>query len=105
MLYIRVDHLRRIDDAVELGFRYKAQLQCGLLEREVVVQRVVRNLRRLVIADDRRERGHQHQGAVHVFLDLLQIRLRPFDQEFAEVRASVGHDRDGVVTLKMIRGL
>src|SRR3984957_17521620 len=30
---VRVDHLCRIDDAVELVFRYKSQLECGLLER------------------------------------------------------------------------
>ena len=29
---VRVHHLRRIDDTVELLFRYKSQLQCGLLE-------------------------------------------------------------------------
>ena len=29
---VRVDHLRGIDDTVELLFRYKSQLQCGLLE-------------------------------------------------------------------------
>src|SRR6266404_4977236 len=49
---VRVDHLRRIDDAVELAFRDKPQFQCGLFEGEVVVQRVVRDLRGFVIADD-----------------------------------------------------
>jgi hypothetical protein len=57
--HVRLDHLRRIDDAVELVFRYRSQLKCGLLEREVVVHRVVRDLRRLVIADHGRESGHQ----------------------------------------------
>src|ERR1700685_4531106 len=80
--HVRVNHLRRIDDPVELGFRYKSQLQCGLLEGKVVIQRVVRNLRRFVIANDGRKCGHQHERAGHIFLDLLQIRLRPFDQEF-----------------------
>ena len=50
---VGVDHLRRIDDAVELVLCDKPQLKCGLLQREIVVQRVVRNLRCLVIANDR----------------------------------------------------
>src|ERR1700733_4899477 len=93
---VGVDHLRRIDDAVELFLCDKPQLERGLLEREVVVQRVVRNLRGLVIANDRRERGYQHQRAVHIFLDLLQIRFCSFDQKLAEVGASISQNRDGV---------
>src|SRR5712664_1623353 len=68
---------------------------CGGLQREVIVHRVVRDLRRLVVADNRRERRHEHQGAVHIFLDLLQIWLRALDQELTEVYAAVRHDRDG----------
>ena len=56
--------------------------------------RVVGDLRRLVVADDRRKRRHQHQRALHVLVDLLQVGLGALDQELAEVGAAVGHDRD-----------
>src|SRR5260370_36076079 len=55
---IGMDHLRGINDAVELVLRHKSQLQCGLLERGVVVQCIVCNLRRLVIANDGGKGSH-----------------------------------------------
>src|SRR5258708_40302233 len=64
---VRFDHLRWIDDAVELVLRHEPKLQrCGL-QREVVVQRVVLMLRCLVVANDRRERRHQHQRPLAAF--------------------------------------
>ena len=91
---VRPDHLCRIDDAIEFRLGDEAELQRSGLEREVVVHRVVCDLRRLVVADDRRQRRDQHQRAVDVFLDLLKVGLRPLDQEPAEIRAAVGQDRD-----------
>src|SRR5207302_1909600 len=58
---IRLHHLFGIDDAIKFGFCNKAQLQGCSLEREIVIGGVVRNLRCLVIADNRRKRGHQHE--------------------------------------------
>jgi len=58
---VRVHHFQRIDDTVELVFRYKCELQRGLLEGEIVVQRIVGDFRGFVVADDRGERGYQHQ--------------------------------------------
>src|SRR5215831_7845287 len=52
-------------------------------------------LRGLVVADDGRQRRHQHQRAFDVFGDLLQIGLA-LDQELAEVHAAVAHEDDGV---------
>ena len=49
---------------------------------------------RLVVADHRRERRDQHEGAGHVLVDPLEVRLRALDQELAEVRAPVRQDRD-----------
>ena len=40
--------------------------------------------------------SHQHQRALNIFVDLLQIWFGAFDQEFAEVFAAVRHNRDGV---------
>ena len=72
----------------------EAELQRGGLQREVVVHGVVGDLRGLVVADHRRQRRHQHQRALDVLLDLLEVRLGALDQELAEVGAAVGHDRD-----------
>jgi hypothetical protein len=54
----------------------------------------MRDLGRLVVADHRRQCGNEHQRAVDILLDLLCVRPSPFDQELAEIRAAVGHDRD-----------
>jgi hypothetical protein len=59
--HIRVNHLSWIDHTLEFSFRDKSQLQCRLFEREVVIHCVVSDLRRLVVADHRGERRHQHQ--------------------------------------------
>src|SRR6185312_2243107 len=75
------DHLRRVDDAVELRLGDKAKLQGGLFQRQVVVGGVMRDLRRLVVADHRRQGGDQHQRLLHVLLDLLEVRPRSFHQE------------------------
>jgi hypothetical protein len=48
----------RIDNTVELGLGNKAQFQRGGLQRGIVVHRVVSGLRRLVVTDDGRQRGH-----------------------------------------------
>src|SRR5215475_9572099 len=58
---IGMHHFCWINDPIELGLRNEAQLQGGRLEREVVVHGVVRDLRRLVVADHRRQRRHEHQ--------------------------------------------
>src|SRR5208283_1807239 len=41
--YVGLDHLRGIDNAVKLLLCYKAEFQCGGLQRKVIVHRVVRN--------------------------------------------------------------
>src|ERR1700731_2524914 len=48
-------HLARIDNAIEFRLGYKAQLQGGGLQRQIIVHGVVSDLGCLVIADDRRE--------------------------------------------------
>src|ERR1700679_409627 len=76
---IRFYHLGGVDDAIELRLRDEAKLQRGVLQREIVVHRMMGDLRCLVVADHRRKGGHQHEGTAHVFLYLLQVRLRAFD--------------------------
>src|SRR6202140_3303811 len=87
-------HLCRIDHTVELFFADEAELEGGGLEREIAVHRMMRDLGRLVVADDRRECRHQHQRTLYIFGDLLPIGPRVFDEEPAEVRAAVGEQRN-----------
>src|SRR5580692_2505370 len=53
-------HLGRVDDAIELSLRDEAKLQRGVPQREIVVHCMMSDLRCLVVADHRRECGHQH---------------------------------------------
>src|SRR6266480_2206987 len=94
--HIRFHHLFWIDDAIKFSLSDKSQLQGGSLECEVIIHRVMRDLRCFVVTDHRRERGYQHQGAVHILFDLLQIRFGALDQELAEVGVAIGHDCDRV---------
>src|SRR6516165_1802095 len=94
--HVRLDHFFRIYDAIEFRLRDEAQLQRGFLQREIVVHGVVGDLRGLVVADDGRKRRHQHERALDVFVDLLNVGLGTLDQELAEVHAAVAHEVDGV---------
>src|SRR5258708_18724755 len=92
--YVGSDHLGRIDYPIEFRFRDVAELKRSSLQCQVVIHGVVGYLRRLIVADHGSERGHQHQRAIDIFLDLLQVRLRAFDQEPTEIRAAVAQDGD-----------
>src|SRR5262249_39340254 len=82
---VRPNHLRRVDDTVELRLAYEPQLERRLLERQIIVQGVVGDLRGLVVPDNRRKCGDEHQRAVDGFLDLLQIGRGALDQELGEI--------------------
>ncbi len=56
----------------------------------------MRDFRSLVVPDHGRERGHQHQRPLDVFVNLLQIGFGALDQEPAEIDAAVGDEGDGV---------
>src|SRR5262245_17928905 len=58
---IRLDHLPRIDNPVEIRRTDSAELQCGLLERQVVIEREMGNLRSLVVTNHRAKCGDEHQ--------------------------------------------
>ena len=51
---IGMSHLGRIYHAVELSFANEPEFEGSLFQREIVVQGVVRNLRSLVVSNDRR---------------------------------------------------
>src|SRR5471030_2987145 len=69
------DHLPGVDDTIELRFAHIAELERRLLQGEIVVGRVMGDLRRLVVADHRRQRRHQHQRALDILSDLLAVWL------------------------------
>ncbi len=102
---VGLDHLRRVDHAVEFRLTDEAEGEGRLLQRQILLHRVVGDLRRLVVADDRRERRYQHQRALDVFGDLLAVRLRAFYEELAEVvQPSVSRVTDRVI-FAIINGL
>src|SRR5262249_426663 len=90
--HVRLYHLLRIDDPVEFGFGDKAKFERRILESEVVVHRIMCDLRRPVVADYGRKRRHKHQRTFNVFVDFLQVGLGAFHQELSEVHATVRHD-------------
>src|SRR6185437_5038540 len=67
---IRSKHRLRIDPAVEIFWFHIAERRGGLLQGLAMCQCAFRDLRRLVVADMRRQRRHQHQRAVKHRLDL-----------------------------------
>jgi hypothetical protein len=58
---MRIDHRCGIDDAVELIGANDTELKRRLAQREVMIERVMGDLRGLVVADHGRERGDQHK--------------------------------------------
>src|SRR5579883_2228988 len=94
--HVRVHHLRGIDDAVEFRFANVTKSQSGLLQRQVVLGGVMCDLRGLVIADHRGERRHQHQRALDVALDDLEVGPSTLDHELAEIGATVRQQDDRV---------
>ena len=57
-------HLRGLNEFVELLSVQETQRHAGLLERRTLFLGLVRDLRRFVVADVRRERSHQHERPV-----------------------------------------
>src|SRR5262249_61445669 len=54
---VGLDHLSRIDNAIEFRRADRPEFQRGLLERQVMIQGVVRDLGGLVVADHGAECG------------------------------------------------
>ena len=72
---MRGDHGAGIDDPVELGGVYEAELEGGFVQGEVVVEGDVCDFRRLIVADHRRQGGHEHERPLDELADPLQERL------------------------------
>src|SRR5262249_49331388 len=70
-----VRHVRGTDPGVELLGGDIAELQRGLPQAEALMMGRQRDLRGLLVADARRERGHQHEAGVEVLLDARRVGL------------------------------
>src|SRR6266513_4143469 len=69
------DHLLRPNPLVELFRRDVPQRERGRLERGALPVRLLRDLRRLVVADVRVERGDEHERILQELGDALAPRL------------------------------
>src|SRR4051812_2094100 len=81
--------LARTYDAVEFLGTDDTEMQGGLFESQIVVESVMRHLGGPVVADDRTERGYQHERALHEELQLRAIRFRTLHQEGRETGAAI----------------
>src|SRR5574337_141806 len=59
------DHLPRLHPGVELLGRDEAERERRLAQARAFLVRLLRDLSRLVVADVRVQRGHQHQRTLH----------------------------------------
>src|SRR5258708_23495969 len=78
--HVRPNHLRRVDDPIEFRLADVAEFQRRSLQRKIIVQRIMRDLRGLIVSDHWGERGDDHQRTIDVLLDFLAIGLCPLDQ-------------------------
>lgn len=74
-----MNHLGGIHILVELFFRAQTQFQSRLLQTQVFSVSVLSNLRSVVVTNERGEGGHEHQGALHQFVDLRFVSLNTSD--------------------------
>jgi hypothetical protein len=81
-----------VDDAVELFGADVAGVERGFTQGTAGAVGVVRDGGCLVVADDRRERGDQHQGLTDVFVDPLLIQIDPVDAEGLQFLACVAEN-------------
>src|SRR3989442_1003096 len=63
------DHVLRLDPIVELGLADMAEAKRRRAQRETVAVGEKRDLGRLLVADMRAQRGHQHQRMLDVLAD------------------------------------
>src|SRR5918912_2398304 len=81
------DHLFRIDDLIEALLVDEAGSERRLFQRQALVIGLVRDLGRLVVADYRAERRHQHQRAADHLVDTLAVEPRTVDREMPQLVA------------------
>src|SRR5207248_11528058 len=88
----RPDHRPRLDPAVEVLAAHIAQSERRFAQRAAFAVRFLRDLGRPVIADVRRERGHQHQRALEELTHARGVRLDAARAMLLERAAAVGEE-------------
>jgi hypothetical protein len=89
-----VHHVLRPHPFVELLRRQETEPQRGLAQSQVFAVRRQRSLRRLLLADVRIERGHQHERVVQVLTDALGVRLDACGAPLVERADSLSQESD-----------
>ena len=91
---LRSDHVLGTDDLIEFVFRDESQIGGFLLEGRAVFMGGFRDLRRLVIADLRRQCGDQHERALHELVYAVQIGFDAYDAIVRKASARVADESD-----------
>src|SRR5689334_8629 len=86
----RPDHRRRLHPAVEILAAHVAERDCRLAKRGALAMRLLRDLRRAVIAYVRRERRDQHERTLEKLGDAFGIGCNAACAMLVERTAAVG---------------
>src|ERR1043166_2523299 len=86
------DHGLGAHPAVEVLCAHVAEPEGRLAQRAALAMRLLRDLRRAVVADVRRKRGDQHERALDELADVPLFRLDPAHAMLFEGAAAVGED-------------
>src|SRR3990172_4795239 len=90
------DHALGPHQAVEFLLEHMAEPYRLLTQGGAALMRGLGDLARLVVADMRRKRRHQHERLLHMLLDALPIRREADDAFLAEAVGDVGEKPDGL---------
>src|SRR5262249_44717756 len=107
----RSRHRHRIDELVELFRRQVSERYARLFERNVLLNRLLGDRRRFVVADVRVQRGNEHRRTGYIAIELSLVRrdarsLRiVLDTMLAERPASVGEQSHRVQKIMNNHGL
>src|SRR5690606_1085635 len=90
----RAHHVLGPDPAIELVAGDEAELDRGLAQRRSGGVRVPGDGRGAVVAEVRRERGHEHQARAQLAIDLGAVRLEAAREVLLERAAGVAEQAD-----------
>src|SRR3972149_8834668 len=95
-LALRADHVLGPYQTVELLLEHMAEPNRLLAQGGAALMRSLGALARLVVADMRRKRRHQHERLLQMLLDALPVGLDADDALLAEAVGDVGEKPDGL---------
>src|SRR4030042_4847701 len=90
------DHVLGPHQAVEFLLEHMAEPYRLLTQGGAALMRGLGDLARLVVADMRRQRRHQHERLLQMLLDALPVGLDADDAFLAEAVGDVGEQPDGL---------